>query len=131
LNCGVRAGELNVMSVEREDFDFDAWLAKSRPPFRVCVRSGADSLALGRGKLRDRLIVALFCLGSSDGRDVPEGLRPRYEAIREQVRQRAGIENELDLARLRTWLVRCKIATAERLARDIMTMDRRLTAREG
>ena len=118
------------MSVEREDFDFDTWLAKLRPLFRVCVRSAADSLALGRGKLRDRLIVALFCLGSSDG-DVPEELRTRYEAIREQVRQRAGIENELDLARLRAWLVRCKIATAKRLARDIMTMDRRLTTREG
>jgi hypothetical protein len=87
-------------------------------------------LAPGRGKLRDRLIVALLCLGSSDGRDVSEELRPTYEAIREQLRQRAGIENELELARLRAWPVRCKIATAERLARDIMTMDRRLTERE-
>ena len=64
------------MFAEREDFDFNSWLAKSRPPFRDCVRSAADSLALGRGRLRDRLVVALFCLGSSDGRDVPEELRP-------------------------------------------------------
>lgn len=118
------------MFAEPEDFDFNRWLAKSRPPFRDCVRSAADVLALGRGKLRDRLLVALFCLGSSDGRDVPEELRPTYEAIREELRRRAGIESTLDLERLRAWVVRCKIATAERLARDIVTMDRRLTARE-
>ncbi len=122
------AADVIVMAVERDDFDFDAWLAKSRPPFRDCVRNAADLLAIGRGDLRDRLYGALFCLCYSDGRDVPEEPRPTYEAILEEVQRRAGIG--IDLGRLRAWLARCKLTTAERIARDIMTMDRRLTARE-
>jgi hypothetical protein len=85
-------------------------------------------LALGRGDLRNGLDSALFGLCYGDGRDVPEELRPTYEAILEELRRRAGIG--IDFWRLRVWLGRCNLTTAERIAREIMKMDRRLTARE-
>jgi hypothetical protein len=117
-----------VIVSERDEFDFDAWLARSRPPFYKCVRTAADCLALGRGHLRERLVTALACLCRNDGRDVPGGLQPTYEAILQEVQRRAGVG--VDLGRLRASLARCKITTAERIAREIIKMDRYLTGKD-
>jgi hypothetical protein len=55
----------------------------------------------------------------------PDG--PADPIIRRQVEQRAGVS--VELRRLRAWLGRCKITTAERIAREIIRMDRYLTSK--
>jgi hypothetical protein len=99
----------HVVASERGEFDFQAWLATSRPPFADCVRAAVESLAVGRGDLRDRLVGALLIMFHADGRDVPGRVRPSYEAIREEVERRAGT----DFGRLRPWLARCKVTASE------------------
>jgi hypothetical protein len=115
-----------VVATDPGEFDFQSWLATSRPPFADCVRAAVESLAVGRGGLRDRLAGALLILFYGDGRDVPGAVRPAYEAIRDEVEQRAG----KDFGRLRPWLARCKITTAERLAREIVRINRLVVDRD-
>ena len=121
---------------KRRELDFATWLAESRRrhSFRDCVRSAADSLALGPGDLRSRLYSALFCLCFWDGQDVPEAFRPEFEAIRQEIQRRTGAAadvplRDVDLGRLRRSVRRCKIATAERIARRIIEWDRAMTVR--
>jgi hypothetical protein len=115
-----------VVSTDRGEFDFQAWLATSRPPFADCIRASVESLAVGRGDLRARLVGALHILFYADGREVPGEVRPAYEAIRDEVQARAG----KDFGQLRPWLARCKMTTAERLAREIVRINRLLMDRD-
>ena len=115
-----------MVATDPGEFDFQSWLATSRPPFDDCVRAAVESLAVGRGDLRDRLAGALLILFYGDGRDVPGAVQPAYEALRDEVQQRAG----KDFGRLRPWLARCKMTTAERLAREIVRINRLLMDRD-
>jgi hypothetical protein len=115
-----------VVATDRGEFEFQSWLATSRPPFADCVRAAVESLAVGRGDLRDRLAGALLILFYGDGRDVPGAVQPAYEALRDEVQQRAG----KDFGRLRPWLARCKMTTAERLAREIVRINRLIVDRD-
>ena len=89
-----------MVSTDRGEFDFEAWLATSRPPFADCVRASVESLAVCRSDLRARLVGALQILFYADGRDVPGAVRPAYESIRGEVQARAG----KDFGQLRPWL---------------------------
>jgi hypothetical protein len=68
----------------------------------------------------------LLILFYGDGRDVPGAVGRAYEATRDEVEQRAG----KDFGRLRPWLARCKITTGERLAREIVRMNRLVVDRD-
>jgi hypothetical protein len=103
------------------------------------VRTAADSLALGREGLKERLFTALFCLAFCDEREVPGLLRPDFDSIREEVFRRAGIRGsdatnatmrDADYRRLRRSVLRCNVRTAERVARIILEMDRYLGAQK-
>ena len=116
---------------ERSEFDFAAWLSEpAGSSFHDCVRAAVDCLALDNGDLRSRLAGALFCLSCCREKNIPERFRPDFDAIQQEVKQRAETEGEIfrlrDVGydRLREWSRKCKLRTAVRLARKVLEMDR-------
>lgn len=112
----------------RDDFDFDRWLATSRPPSQRCIECALRHLALNREDLRSRLAGSLAILLYCDRDDIDGDLRGRYDAICEEVERRAG--RDVGIGGLRAWLGRCKMATVDRLAQENYELDRRSSRRD-
>ena len=123
-------------SPDDSEFNMEEWLARSwwDAPFGKCVRDAANMLSFGRDELRERLFGALICLCFCDSRDVPAKVRPDFEEIEKEIQRRAGADLanptlfDADLDRLRKSIRRCKVRTAERIAKKIIELDRKLAA---
>jgi hypothetical protein len=124
------------MSKNTNEFDFPAWMAKRDVdkllrPFPECVKSAAESLSFGQGRLRSRVYSALFSLCLCDRRGIPKEFQTEFDELCKEIRRRVELADHLelwhvDLGKLRHLIRRCNFNTAERMARKIIEWDRAL-----